>query len=52
MKEWLFGLTRPEDDLLWAWVTIVVGYAAVGATLGLRARRRAKAPPEPEPDSH
>lgn len=41
MREWLTSLTRPEDHLLWAWVAIVAGYAVVGATLGLRARRRA-----------
>ncbi|MCA9655684.1 MAG: hypothetical protein H6712_18060 [Myxococcales bacterium] len=44
MREWLTSLTRPEDHLLWAWVAIVAGYAVVGATLGLRARRRASPP--------
>jgi len=38
MHEWLMGLTRPEDSLLWAWLVIVAGYAIVGVALGYRAR--------------
>lgn len=49
VREWLMGLTRPEDRLLWAWLVIVLGYAAVGAMLGFRARRRASAPNSPPP---
>jgi len=40
MHDWLLGLTRPEDHLVWAWVAIAAGHAVVGVTLG-----RFRAPP-------
>ncbi len=42
VHEWLVGLTRPEDPLLWAWVAIVAGYAGLGGVLAwLRNRPEA-----------
>lgn len=55
MREWLTGLTRPEDHLLWAWVAIAAGYAVIGVAQGVRARRGTAPAPaasaDPELDS-